>query len=81
MSWVSSSEGTSALQRLRGALIDEIGATRLYDELSEAFPEHKEVLQEIKRDEINHQGRLIAIIMKLDDSQLEPFNNGLEQKE
>ena len=81
MSWVSSSEGTSAIQRLRGALIDEIGATRLYDELSEAFPEHKEVLQEIKRDEINHQGRLMAIIMKLDDSQLEPFNNGLEQKE
>ena len=81
MSWVSSSEGTSAIQRLRGALIDEIGATRLYDELSEAFPEHKDVLQEIKRDEINHQGRLMAIIMRLDDSQLEPFNNGLEQKE
>lgn len=81
MSWVSSSEGTSALQRLRGALIDEIGATRLYDELSEAFPEHKEVLQEIKRDEVNHQGRLLDLIMKIDPSQVDSFNAGLEQKE
>lgn len=82
MSWVNSeSAGSKAIQKLRGALIDEIGATRLYDELAEELPEFKDILQEIKNDEVNHQGRLMNIIMKLDPSQMESFNKGLEQKD
>lgn len=81
MSWVNSESKGKAIQKLRGALIDEIGATRLYDELSEEIPEYKEILQEIKNDEVNHQGRLIEIIMKLDPSQMDSFNAGLSQKD
>lgn len=81
MSWVNSESKGSAIQKLRGALIDEISATRLYDELAEELPEHKDVLQEIKNDEVNHQGRLMELIMKLDPSQMESFNKGLEQKD
>lgn len=81
MSWVNSESCGKAIQKLRGALIDEIGATRLYDELSEELPEYKDILQEIKTDEINHQGRLMDLIMKLDSTQVEAFNKGLEQKD
>lgn len=81
MSWVNSESEGSAIQKLRGALIDEISATRLYDELAEELPEHKDVLQEIKNDEVNHQGRLMELIMKLDPSQMESFNKGLDQKD
>lgn len=80
MSLVNSESRGSALQKLRGALIDEIGATRLYDELIEAIPQFEKELTEIKNDEINHQGRLVNMIMKLDAAQLEAFNKGLEQK-
>lgn len=80
MSLVNSESRGSALQKLRGALIDEIGATRLYDELIEAIPQFEKELTEIKNDEINHQGRLVNMIMKLDTAQLEAFNKGLEQK-
>lgn len=80
MSLVNSESRGSALQKLRGALIDEIGATRLYDELIEAIPQFEKELTEIKNDEINHQGRLVDMIMKLDTSQMEAFNKGLEQK-
>ncbi len=80
MSWVNSESCGKAIQKLRGALIDEIGATRLYDELSEELPEYKDVLQEIKSDEINHQGKLIALIMKIDPTQMDKFNEGLELK-
>ena len=81
MSWVNSESEGKAIQKLRCALIDEIGATRLYDELSEEIPEYKEILQEIKNDEVNHQGRLIEIIMRLDPSQMDSFNAGLSQKD
>lgn len=81
MSWVNSESNGPAIQKLRGALIDEIGATRLYDELAKEFPEYESILQEIKEDEINHQGRLINLIMKIDPSQLISFNKGLDQKD
>ena len=45
------------------------------------LPGFKDILQEIKNDEVNHQGRLMNIIMKLDPSQMESFNKGLEQKD
>lgn len=82
MSWVNSDIGKGdAIQQLRGALIDEISATRLYDDLIKAFPKYADTLEEIKSDEINHQGRLLNIIMEIDPTQLKPFNEGMDQKD
>lgn len=80
MSLVNSESHGKAIQKLRGALIDELGATRLYEDLIEEIPQFEKELTEIKNDEINHQGRLVNLIMKLDPTQLPEFNKGLEQK-
>lgn len=82
MSYVNTETcSNEAIQKLRGLLIDEIGATRAYDEISKMYPEYSNILQEIKNDEINHQGRLIDLIMTIDPSQKESFNKGLAQEE
>ena len=70
------------LIKLRDALREELDATNTYDKLLAIAPESdKAVIEEIKRDEINHQGRLTALLMGIDPSQMEPFNKGLEQEE
>ena len=70
------------LIKLRDALREELDATNTYDKLLAIAPEgDKAVIEEIKRDEINHQGRLTALLMRIDPSQMEPFNKGLEQEE
>ena len=70
------------LIKLRDALREELDATNTYDKLLEiASEEDKAVIEEIKKDEINHQGRLLNLIMKHVPAELEPFNAGLEQKE
>lgn len=67
---------------LRDALREELDATNTYDKLLEHAPtEIKSILEEIKQDEINHQGRLLSLILQLEPSQLEYFNKGLDQKE
>lgn len=67
---------------LRRALQEELDATNTYDELLEHVPDNmKPVIEEIKQDEINHQGRLLALILKTDPAQMEYFNKGLDQKE
>lgn len=69
------------IMALRDALREELDATNTYDKLLEiAKEEDKAVIEEIKRDEINHQGRLLALIMKHDPSEMRPYNEGLEQK-
>lgn len=70
------------IMALRDALRSELQATNEYDDiLQKTDNQHvKEVLNEIKKDEINHQGRLTELIMKLAPSDMEPFNEGLEQK-
>jgi rubrerythrin len=46
------------LVKLRDALREELDATNTYDKLLEiASEEDKAVIEEIKKDEINHQGR------------------------
>ena len=68
--------------KLRDALREELDATNTYDRLLECAPAScSAIIEEIKKDEINHQGRLTALLMKLDPSQLEAFNKGLEQEE
>lgn len=70
------------IMKLRDALREELDATNTYDKLLECAPaEVKPIIEEIKEDEINHQGRLTALLLKLDPSQLESFNKGLGQEE
>ena len=70
------------LIKLRDALREELDATNTYDKLLAIADESdKAVIEEIKKDEINHQGRLLDLILKRDPSALETFNKGLEQKE
>lgn len=70
------------IMKLRDALREELDATNTYDKLLECAPAScSAIIEEIKKDEINHQGRLTALLMKLDPSQLEAFNKGLEQEE
>ena len=68
--------------KLRDALREELDATNTYDKLlAIATEEDKAVIEEIKKDEINHQGRLLQLILKYEPSALEPFTAGLEQEE
>lgn len=70
------------LIKLRDALREELDATNTYDKLlAIADEEDKAVIEEIKKDEINHQGRLLDLILKRDPSALETFNKGLQQEE
>ena len=70
------------VMKLRDALREELDATNTYDRLLECAPAScSAIIEEIKKDEINHQGRLTALLMKLDPSQLDAFNKGLGQKE
>lgn len=70
------------VMKLRDALREELDATNTYDKLLECAPAScSAIIEEIKKDEINHQGRLTALLMKLDPSQLDAFNKGLEQEE
>lgn len=70
------------LVKLRDALREELDATNTYDKLlAIAAEEDKAVIEEIKKDEINHQGRLLDLILKRDPSALETFNKGLQQEE
>lgn len=70
------------LIKLRDALREELDATNTYDKLlAIANEEDKIVIEEIKKDEVNHQGRLLQLILKHEPSALETFNAGLEQKE
>ena len=69
------------LQALREAMREEMDATNTYEQLKELIPEYAKVFDEIKEDEINHSGRLLDLIMKLDPTEVSPFNKGLEQSE
>lgn len=74
---------TELVIHLRNALKEELDATNTYDKLLSYCSDEsiKPVIEEIKKDEINHQGRLLSLLMKVDPSQLETFNKGLAQKE
>ena len=66
----------------RDALREELDATNTYDILlAIADDKDKAVIEEIKKDEINHQGRLLQLILKRDPAALETFNKGLQQEE
>lgn len=66
---------------LRGALSDELSATNLYEKLIELLPDYRDILEEIRNDEINHQGRLMQLILEIDPSQIEYFEKGMKQED
>ena len=70
------------LIKLRDALREELDATNTYDKLLAMAPEKdKAIIEEIKEDEVNHQGRLLDLIIRQSPDEMEIFNNGLQQKE
>jgi len=69
------------LQALREAMREEMDAINTYDQLKEQMPEFESVFEEIKKDEYNHAGRLLELIMRLDSKiSLDSFNEGLSQR-
>lgn len=66
---------------LRGALSDELSATNLYEKLMDLLPDYRDILEEIRNDEINHQGRLMQLILEIDPSQIEYFEKGMKQED
>lgn len=71
----------TATTLLRGALADELSATNLYEKLIDLLPDYRDVLEEIRNDEINHQGRLMQLILEIDPSQIEYFEKGMKQED
>ena len=70
------------VMKLRDALREELDATNTYDKLLEDAPAScSAIIEEIKKDEINHQGRLLDLILKCDPAAFETFNKGLQQEE
>lgn len=66
------------LRHLRGALMDEFSATNLYDNIIESIDrltdkDRQELnfivseIEEIKQDELNHQGRLQRLIVTMSE--------------
>lgn len=71
----------SKVQALRDAIREELDAMNTYDQLRTIVPEAADIIEEIKKDEVNHAGRLTDLLMKLDPGYLDTFNKGLEQEE
>ena len=70
------------LIKLRDALREELDATNTYDKLLAIAPEKdRAVIEEIKKDEVNHQGRLLDLIIRQAPEEMEALNDGLQQKE
>jgi len=51
---------------LKGAQADELSAQILYQKIAELIPEHRDAIMEIMQDEVEHQGKLQALIMKIE---------------
>lgn len=70
------------LIKLRDALREELDATNTYDKLLAMAPDKdRAIIEEIKRDEVNHQGRLLDLIIRQAPKEMEVLNDGLQQKE
>lgn len=65
---------------IQDALKDEIQAVQDYDALIATDPEHAEVYREIRKDELNHIGRLSALLLT-NTADMEAVNKGLGQEE
>lgn len=70
----------SVTEILQNALKDEIQAVQDYDRLIEMDPDHANIYREIRQDELNHAGRLSALLLT-NTADIEAVNAGMEQKE
>jgi rubrerythrin len=78
-------QGVSELVRvLRGAVADEMSACNLYSRIIDGISTSKlhgsiiKVLDEIMRDEMQHQGKLITLIAALDNVSKEYMQRGTD---
>lgn len=65
---------------LQEALKDEIQAIQDYDKLIQLDPENADIYKEIRKDELNHSGRLAALLLTdIEDSNV--VAAGMDQTE
>lgn len=69
------------VQALREAMREEMDATNTYETLKSIIPKYADIFDEIKKDEVNHTGRLLDLIVKLDPGEMESLNKGMAQEE
>lgn len=71
------------LEILRLAIIAELDAISLYEQLAEAASSEdiKKVLLEVAREEKTHVGEFQTLLLSLDPEQAEELNNGREEVE
>lgn len=65
---------------LQDALKDELKAVQDYDRLIEMDPENEDVYREIRADELNHIGRLSALLFTSKED-IDAVTAGIEGKE
>lgn len=65
---------------LQDALKDEIQAIQDYDKLIEIDPINEEIYREIRKDELNHSGRLAALLLK-NQEDFDAVAAGMDQAE
>lgn len=68
------------VEKLQDALKDEIQAVQDYDRLIELDPDHASVYREIRKDELNHAGRLAALLLTNTDD-MAAVSSGMEGNE
>lgn len=75
------------VRALRGAHADELSATNLYSKIIDAlkymngFDEVISKIEEIKNDELNHQGVLMQLVAQLSANELESILKGFNGEE
>lgn len=67
-------------EMIQDALKDEIQAVQDYDKLIAMDPEHAAIYREIRKDELNHSGRLSALLLT-NTVDMDAVSAGMEQKE
>lgn len=68
----------TATELIQDALKDEIQAIQDYDRLIEMDPAHAPIYREIRDDELNHSGRLAALLLS-NTADMEEVNKGMQQ--
>ena len=70
----------TVIEMLQDALKDEVQAVQDYDRLIELDPAHASIYREIRKDELNHSGRLAALLLT-NTEDIDAVNAGMGQKE
>lgn len=68
----------SFARQLRGAIASELDATNLYEKLAARHPEYADKLLEIMKDEMEHSGKLLAILTSVCPEQEVSMSRGID---